>query len=154
MAFFKFKNEEGVWETIEPPGAVKYIEQSLSETEKQIARNNIGSYIKRDVIFSGSTSTSFTFPADKAPADYDLIHIQFASNGGSPGGTAIFDPNGSYAVPTTYFVDINGAVNSGIVSGITSTSKGATVTMSATYQNGTVVPKIFKVIGYKFEKEA
>lgn len=154
MAIFKYKNTDGTWETVESPGAVKYIEQDLTDLEKQIARANIGSYIKRDVIFSGSTSISFSFAADKAPADYDLIYIQFASSGGSPGGVVTIDPNGSYAVPTVYFIDINGAINSCIVSGITSTTKGATVTMQATYQNSTTVPKVFKVIGYRFEKEA
>jgi hypothetical protein len=34
MAIFKYKNADGTWETVESPGAVKYIEQSLSETEQ------------------------------------------------------------------------------------------------------------------------
>lgn len=153
MAIFKYKNEQGVWETIESPGAVKYIEQSLTETEKQIARANIGSYITKDVILDGK-STSIVFPSDKAPKDYDLIIIGMCSNNGMPAGVFTFTPNHSFAIPTISMVDANGTTFTGVLSGISNDTKGSTVAIQATYNNSTTIPQFQYVVGYKFEKEA
>lgn len=152
MAIFKYKNADGTWETVESPGAVKYIEQDLTELEKQIARTNIGSYIKRDVIFSGN-ATSATFPSDKAPADYDLLTFKISSDNGSPATCFTLDPTNSHPVPTIYFVDISGNIHGQTISGANSSTKGQTVSMATAY-GFTKICKIAGIVGYKFEKEA
>lgn len=152
MAIFKYKNADGTWETVESPGAVKYTTQSLADVEKQIARSNIGSYIKREVIFSGS-SAEVTFPSDKAPADYDLLIFKLASSNGTPASCFIYDPNGSHAVPTCYMLDLSGNVYCNGISGLNSTTKGQKISLSAVYGH-TAIGKIMGIAGYKFEKEA
>lgn len=42
MAISKIKNTDGTWDAIDTPGAVKFIEQSLTDEEKARARENIG----------------------------------------------------------------------------------------------------------------
>lgn len=152
MAIFKYKNTDGTWETVESPGAVKYTTQSLTDVEKQIARANIGSYIKRDVIFSG-LSTSAAFPSDKAPADYDLLTFKISSDNGSPATCITLEPTNSHPVPTIYLVDISGNIHGQSISGVNSSTKGQTITMGAVY-GFTKVCKIAGIVGYKFEKEA
>ena len=49
MAFIKYKNADGNWESVETPGAIKYISQTLSEDQKEQARNNIDTYSKAEV---------------------------------------------------------------------------------------------------------
>ena len=152
MAIFKYKNTDGTWETVESPGAVKYIEQDLTELEQQIARANIGSYIKQDVILKGK-SASVTFPSDKAPKDYDLLVIGMCSNNGMPAGVFTFTPNHSFAIPTVSMVDANGSTFTGVLGNITSNSKGCSITVSATYGSTATLPQFQYVVGYKFEKE-
>ena len=154
MAIFKFKNQNGNWEVIESPGAVKYIEQNLSDVEKEIARNNIGAYVERTVLLNGNAS-SCVFPEDSAPADFDLIFIQFSSSQNGPGSTAIFDPQASYAVPTISCLNMmNGAVEVAYISGMTNTTKGSSISITALSSGGSAtLPKFYKIIGYKFKKK-
>jgi hypothetical protein len=140
MAIFKYKNADGTWETVEPLGAVKYIEQDLTELEKQIARANIGSYIKEDVILNGK-STSVTFPSDKAPRDYDLLIIGMCSDNGMPAGVFTFTPNRSFAIPTVSMVDANGNTFTGVLGNVSSDSKGCSITISATYGSTATLPQ-------------
>lgn len=152
MALLKYKNADGSWETFDTPGAVKYIEQTLTEAEQAQVRTNIGSYITRDVIFSGS-ATSATFPSDKAPADYDLLTFKISSDNGSPATCVTLNPTNSHPVPTIYFVDINGNIHGQTISGVNSSTKGQTVAMATAY-GFTKICKIAGIVGYKFEKEA
>ena len=156
MAVFKFKNEQGEWESVDCIGTIKYTPQDLGELEKAQARANIGSYITREVLLSGSNLSSFTFPADKAPTDYDLICMQFCSSkGGSPAGSMVIDPKNSWAVPTMDGVDVYGNSVNGIIESISSSTKGETVTIASLSNNQTEATYRFsRVTGYKFEKEA
>lgn len=152
MAIFKFKNENGAWETVESPGAVKYIEQDLTDIEKQIARSNIGSYIKREVIFSGNSS-EVTFPSGKAPADYDLLAFKLSGANGTPATNFIYDPKGSHPVPTFYMYDLTGNAFCNSISDANSETKGCKISLATVYGFNTI-GKITGVVGYKFEKEA
>lgn len=42
MAILKFKNENGEWEAAETPGALKYTEQTLTESQKAQVKANLG----------------------------------------------------------------------------------------------------------------
>lgn len=150
MALLKYKNADGSWEAFDTPGAVKYIEQTLTETEQAQARINIGSYITRESLFSGNAA-SFTFPADKAPIDYDLICCQFASSNGTPGGEFVFDPNLTSSMLVIYFADMGGTICRGFITGLNSSTKGATVSIN---NNASDIPRIMKASGYIFEKGA
>jgi hypothetical protein len=136
MAVFKFKNEQGDWESVDCIGTVKYTQQELGELEKAQARANIGSYITREVLLSGGNSSSFTFPADRAPADYDLICMQFCSSkGSSPAGSMVVDPKNSWAVPTMDGVDVYGNPVNGIIQLSGSNTKGETVSITPLNNN-------------------
>lgn len=42
MASLKFMNVEGAWETIDTFGAIKYIQQNLTDAQQAQARENLG----------------------------------------------------------------------------------------------------------------
>ena len=151
MAIFKYKNADGTWETVESPGAVKYTEQSLSETEQQIARDNIGAYVEEEVLALGNLST-MTLPDGKTWGDYDLVFIQFCSSNGTPAGGFTAAPKATFAIPTWYGIDINGTILGGVLSNIHASGSG--ISIVAPYANAPALPKMTRIIGYKFKKHS
>lgn len=49
MAVLSFKNEQGRWEIVESPGALKYYKQTLADAEKAQARENIDVYSTSEI---------------------------------------------------------------------------------------------------------
>ena len=148
MAIFKFKNENGQWETIDCLGAVKYVQQTLTEIEKAQARENIGvNPVIVEVLFSGNATTA-KIADDKAWTDYEMVLICWGDSGGGPAEGSLYSPKYGAAVSLVNTVGLTGTQCQASITGLNSSTKGGSlglVTMG-TYP----IPKFQKIIGFKF----
>lgn len=148
MAIFKFKNEDGQWETIDCLGAVKYVRQTLTEIEKAQARENIGvNPVIVEVLFSGNATTA-KIADDKAWTDYEMVLICWGDSGGGPAEGSLYSPKYGSAVAMANVVGLTGTQCQAAITGLNSSTKGGSLGLvpSGSYP----APKFQKIIGFKF----
>ena len=86
MAVLSFKNEQGRWEIVESPGALKYYKQTLADAEKAQARENIDVYSTSEIDDRMSLLNDFN---EDIAALYQLINTRMPFPEDIDNGTVI-----------------------------------------------------------------
>lgn len=99
MAVLKYLNANGQWEAVDTVGAVKYIEQNLSDEQKAQARENIGldgDFLTKDNLQEVANTV---LAQAKASGDFDGADGQNGQNGAD--GKTPYIKNGNWWIDNT-----------------------------------------------------